>query len=96
VQNNLAHHTPLTSETDLATYVRHTQDCRVHIIRFNVRLRVLDDNLQHRDVGVVAIPSRRTVQSPSFLPLTEIFSGPGSVVSIATGYGLNGQGIESR
>jgi hypothetical protein len=96
VHYNLAHHSPLTSENHLATYIRHTQDSCVQITRFSVRLRVLDDNLQHRAVGAVATPSRRTVQSRSFLPLTELLSGPGRVVGIATGYGLDGQGIESR
>jgi len=31
-----------------------------------------------------------------FRPMTDVYSGPGSSVSIATGYGLNGPGIESR
>ena len=31
-----------------------------------------------------------------FVPVKKYFSGPGSVVGIATAYGLDGPGIESR
>ena len=37
-----------------------------------------------------------SVQVPKFCRSTVLISGPGSVVSIATVYGLDGPGIESR
>jgi hypothetical protein len=33
---------------------------------------------------------------PNYTPVTTYVNGPGSTVGIATGYGLNGPGIESR
>jgi hypothetical protein len=50
----------LKLETDLARYIKLTRKgSSMKINRFSVRLRVLEDNLQHRDVGAAAIQGAR-------------------------------------